>query len=304
MEPSTALADGIVYLRAGALDRAARSFAAAESGTDDPRIRSEALRRLGDVKRRRAKWDEAERLLDEAERIAKEHALRDHLAAARNIRGAIRVQRGDFEAAIEIFLDALRDDPSPRQRGLVCQNLGTAHAQRGAHEEAAGWYARSAAAFAEAGCLRERVMALVNQGNVRLDQGDPRAAEETFREALQAALDLPQGDAELQAAAELNLAEALALQCRELDDAYDLLLRATGHFSAAKDLPSRVACHRVFAVVTEAQGHRELAVGALERGLELAREIRSGPEIAYFERELRRVRGDFPESTSIAGYGP
>lgn len=302
-DASHALQDGILYLRAGALDRAERAFALAGDGTDDPAIRSEALRRLADVKRRRAEWEEALRLLEEAVQIAAAHALRDHLAAARNIQGAIRVQWGEYAAAIEIFHDALRQDPEPRQRGMVCQNLGTAHAQAGEHDAAAEWYARSAAAFAEAGCVRERVVALVNRGSVQLDRADLPAAEATFREALRGALDLPGGDAELQALAEINLAEALARQGRDLEEAHDLLLRATGHFSAAKNLPNRVACHRVLAVVTEAQGQPDLALGALRKGLELAREIRSAPEIAYFERELERLRGALPESTSIAGPG-
>lgn len=302
MDPAAALRDGVLYLRAGALDRAARAFAAAERGSDDPAIRSEALRRLADVKRRRAEWEEALRLLSDAVQIARAHALRDHLAAALNVEGAIRVQWGDFEAAIGLFLEALREEPGPRQRGMVCQNLGTAHAQQGAHAAAAEWYARSAAAFAEAGCVRERLMVLVNRGSVLLDQGDPAAAEESFREALRAAAELPQGDAEAQAVAGINLAESLARQGRHLDEAYDLLLGATGHFAAVKNLPYRVACHRVFAMVTEAQGHRELALGALERGLELARSIKSTPEVDYFERELRRMRKSFPEDTFFAGY--
>lgn len=304
MQDATAdLHDGIVYLRAGALDRAERAFAAAERASEDPEVRSEALRRRADVKRRRAEWDDALALLGEAVQIARAHALRDHVAAAMNVEGAIRLQWGDFAGAVEILERALREEPGPRQTGLVCQNLGTAHAQQGEHEAAAAWYSRSAAAFAEAGCVREQVVVLNNNGSVRLDQGDAAAAEEIFREALRAAQELPQGDAELQALAEINLAESLAVQGRRLDDAQALLVRATGHFSASKNHPHRVACHRVFAVVTEAQGHPELALGALERGLELAREIRSAPETAYFEREIRRVRDGLSDATSSAGRG-
>lgn len=294
MYSSAALEDGVLYLRAGALDRAWQAFTAVAQRSRDPAIRSEALRRQADVKRRRADWGDALGLLAEAVQIAQDHALRDHLAAARNIEGSIHLQRGDFDAAVAVYTAALRDDPGPRQRGLICQNLGTAHAQRGACGEAAAWYQRSAAAFAAAGCRREQVLVMNNRGSICLDQGDFAAAEAIFREALREAMTLPQADAELQGLAELNLAESLARQGVRLEEAYDLLLRATGHFTASQDRPSRVACHRVFAVVTEAQGYPELARGALERGLELAQEIGSAPEIAAFERELARLGAACP----------
>lgn len=295
--PDSKLADGIRYLRGGSLDRAWGCFEHAAERTEDPRVRSEAYRRLADVKRRRAEWDDALGLLARALQEAAGHGLANEAAAARNIEGTIHLQRGDFARAVEVYQQALGDGPDAHQRGLICQNLGTAFAQTGMHGEAADWYQRSSAAFRMAGRRREELLALVNQGNMRMDQGDLAAAETVFWEALAAVHELFSGDAELNGLIEMNLAEALALQGSRLDLALDLVLAATGHFAASDNRPYRVACHRVVALISEKRGEVETATGALERGAALAREIGSGPEIAYFDREISRLRresGDIP----------
>lgn len=299
-DAEAALKDGIDHLRVGSLARAYDLFGAAYGMSEDPGVRSEALRRQADVQRRWAEWDEALRLLEAAVRMAREHGLGDHEAAARNIEGTVHLQRGDFARAIGIFEAALALEPEARQRGLISQNLGTAFAQQGDHEAAARWYARSSGAFGDAGCPREQILALINQGSVRLDQVALPDAAEIFRDALARAQGLPGGDLELQALAEVNLAESLARQRTGLEEAHDLVLRATGHFTASRNQPLRVACHRVFALIAEAQGHAELAREALGQGLRLAREIESATEVAQLERELERL-GDEParSSTSI-----
>jgi tetratricopeptide (TPR) repeat protein len=288
---AAALRDGVEYLRGGSLDRAWQRFATAGRLAADPCLRSEALRRQGDVKRRRGEWEEALELVARAVRIARDHALRDAAAAALNIEATIHHQRGDLAGAVSLYLEALAELPESRQRGLICQNLGTAHAEQGDHGGAERWYAESHEAFGEAGSLREELLALNNRGSVKLDQGDPAAAESIFREALRRTNALPKGDAELQALMEVNLAEALAVQRVKLEEAHDLMARATGHFAASSNRPLRVACHRVLALVAEAQGVEDLALNALERGLELAREVESTTEMRYFERELSRLRG-------------
>jgi tetratricopeptide (TPR) repeat protein len=291
LDPAAAvLADGIRYLRGGSLDRAWHAFEQAAERAQNPCVKSEALRRLADVKRRRAQWDDALRLCAEALQIARDCDLPDEAGAARNIEGTIHLQQGDFDTAVRVFREALAERPSVHQRGLICQNLGTAYAQQGAHAEAAEWYARSSATFRAAGRRREEVLALVNQGNVRLDQGNFPAAEEAFRKALVQIDELATRDTELQALVEVNLAEALAEQGSHLDEAFAMLLNATGHFASTENRPYRVACHRVLALVSERQGNDDVAIGALERGLALAREIGSGPEIAYFQRELTRLQ--------------
>ena len=296
--PTTILADGIRYLRGGSLDRAWSSFAQAAQRSRDPRIRSEAYRRMADVKRRRAEWAEALQLTARAVRIASDHGLREEGAAARNIEGTIHLQRGDFERAITVYQEALAVHPGPHQRGLICQNLGTAFAQNGFHSEAADWYARSSEAFRVAGRPREELLALINQGNVLLDQGDFAAAEETFRHALRLTDSEYIGDAELQGLVEMNLAEALGGQGIHLDMAMNLVLSATGHFSASENKPYRVACHRVVALISEKGGDLDTAVVALERGLELAGEIGSGPELAKCERELARLYREYQHNPS------
>lgn len=282
------LTDGIRYLRGGALDRAAACFEMAASRSADPRVRSEAFRRLADVKRRRADWTAALRLTHVALRIATDHGMRNEAAAARNIEGTVHLQRGDFERAVAVYRLALASGPEAHQRGLICQNLGTAFAQKGLHADAAAWYARSSTAFRIAGRPREELLAMINQGNVRLDQGEFAEAEALFREALVRVDHTVSQDAELKGLVEMNLAEALGCQGRDLDRALDLVLSATGQFTASENRPYRVACHRVLAIISDRRGDTETARGALERGLQLALEIDSGPEIAYFERELSR----------------
>lgn len=300
MDSAAALQDGVRYLRSGALDRAWIAFAAARDA-EDPAVRSEALRRLADVKRRRGEWDDALRLVAEAVQIARNHAFRRHAASALNVEATVHLQRGDFARAVETYETALGESPPPDLRGMICQNLGTAHAQRGELDRAASWYERSAAAFEEAGNLHEQLAVLVNRGNVRMDQRDFAAAEAIFREVLHRAGGRGQGEVEVQALAQLNLAESLARQGLGLEEAYDLLLQAIGYFTASGNRPLQVACHRVFARVTEAQGYPELARGALERGLELARDVRNPAEVAYFEGELGRVRAVLSTTHSAEG---
>ena len=72
---TNSLADGIRYLRGGSLERARLCFEEA-SRSREPQIRTEALRRLADVKRRRAEWDEAMALAQRAASIAAEHGRR------------------------------------------------------------------------------------------------------------------------------------------------------------------------------------------------------------------------------------
>jgi tetratricopeptide (TPR) repeat protein len=287
---SSRLEDGIRYLRGGSLDRAWTCFEQAAAETRDPRVRSEAFRRLADVKRRRAEWEEALHLSAVALQVAIDHGLRDERAAALNIEGTIHLQRGDFEGAIEVYEQGLAAGPNAHQRGLICQNLGTAFAQSGLHTEAANWYARSSAAFRIAARPREALLALINQGNVRLDQGEFAAAEALFREALARVEDMSSQDAELQGLVEMNLAEALGRQGIHLDWALDLVLSATGHFAASENRPFRVASHRVVALISEQRGEIDTAIGALERGAALAHEIGSGTELAYFQREIFRLR--------------
>jgi tetratricopeptide (TPR) repeat protein len=295
------LSDGVRYMRAGSFQRAWQCFESAREATDDPAVHSEALRRQADLKRRHADWGDALKLAREALQIARNHALRDHAAAALNIEGTIHLQRADFGRASSVYLEALEAGPGAHQEGLICQNLGTTHAQQGRFDEAVAWYARSSRAFQLSGHSREHILGLVNQGNVRLDQGDFSAAEAVLREALEGVHQLPTGDAELQALVEVNLAETVARQGGRLEEAFDRLLRATGHFAVSQNRPHRVACHRVLALITELQGYPELAIGALERGRELALEIGSQREAAHFQRELTRLRARCSGQTGTAG---
>lgn len=288
--PAGRLEDGIRYLRGGSLDRARACFhAAAESR--DPRIRTEALRRLADVKRRHAEWDEALQLAAEAASLAAAHDLKEDEAAALNVEGTIHLQRGDVDRAIKLYRSALEREPGPLQRGLISQNLGTANAQSGALAEATRWYAVSTASFEIAGLRREAVLARLNEGNIQLDLGELSAAEALFRTALTELGALADPDAELQALVEMNLAEALCRRGADLDHALNLALSATGQFSASDNRPYLVACHRVLALISEKRGDLETAVSALERGRRLASEIGSGPELAQLDRELARLTG-------------
>jgi tetratricopeptide (TPR) repeat protein len=292
-----AIEDGVAYLRGGSLDRAWQRFVAAGELTADPAILSEALRRQADVRRRRGDWADALELVARAVHIAREHVIAECEAAALNVEGTIHLQRGDVDRAVRVYEQALKLEPGCHQRGLISQNLGSAHAGRGEHEEAARWYAISSEAFSEAGLRREQILSMSNQGSIRLDQGDLIAAEKTFRAALRRLGALPRGDAELQALVEMNLAETLARRGVRLEEAHELMARATGHFSVSSNRPYRVACHRVLALVANAQGDLGLAESALEGGLKLAREIESAPEVEYFERELSRLRERRPVPT-------
>lgn len=295
------LHDGIRYLRGGSMERAWTCFECAAREASDPAIVSEALRRQGDVKRRRGEWTAALELCAAAVAVAEEQGLKDHAAAALNIAATVHLQQGEFAMAIGEYERALAAGPTPHQQGLICQNLGTAFALQDQHEQAEMWYARSSAAFGAAGHPREQILALINQGSMQLDLGDIVRAQESFELALGLIDRHPLEDTELEALVEVNIAEALARQELKLDEAYELLIVALGHFSATEDRPHQLACHRIFALISERQGRREVALEAMRRGLELARQIGSIIEAKYFERELSRLDSGMEAFTLKAG---
>lgn len=301
--PTSMLADGIRYLRGGSLDRARACFEQATSSRD-PQIRSEALRRLADIKRRRAEWEDGLMLTRRARSVARRAGLREEEAAALNIEATIHLQKGDFEQAVALYREALELKPGARQRGLICQNLGTAYAQHGRLAEASEWYARSTAAFRVAGHRREAMLSLINQGNLQMDRGELAEAERIFRDGLAYMNEDPSPDTELQGLIEMNLAEALGRQGSELDHALDLVLSATGTFAASGNRPYLVACHRVLALISERRGEWETAISALEHGRDLAAEIGSGPEISRLEEELSRLQRERQQTPAQSTEAP
>src|SRR5581483_7883824 len=120
-DPYEHLDAGILAERRGALDEALQHYHAAAE-TDDPWLRSDALRRQASVHRNRAEWDEALKLARSAAEVAAAASLLNQEAEARNAEALVYIARGEFEAAITALERVLASCQDARIRGVALQN--------------------------------------------------------------------------------------------------------------------------------------------------------------------------------------
>lgn len=284
-DPVALIDTGRALEREGAFEQALEHFRAA-STADDPALAAEALRRMSDVHRGRSEWDAAIDASRRAQQMARAAGLHDALADARIAEGNALMCRGDFDAAIPIFVAVMRQTHAPRVRGIALQNLGSMLAQQGQYDEAERAFAESSECFEQIGYRRGMAVALNNQARVAIDRGDPDTATEILTRAL--ALAQTVGDAELMALVQLNEAEALGA-LRAYERAELLASAALGHFSQSGNRWRQIECLRLLGSLRVDRGDHEGARACLDRGLALANEIGTPREAAQITERLRAL---------------
>jgi LuxR family transcriptional regulator, maltose regulon positive regulatory protein len=140
-----------------------------------PTARPAALVRLGELRRRQGRWEEAAALLEEA---------RSHRLAALR-RAALALDRGDAVAAEELVDQALAraPDSADAERAGALELLVRARAARGALREAAGALEQLRSLAAEIGTRTVQAAALFSAGLLALAGDEHETAIRRLREA-------------------------------------------------------------------------------------------------------------------------
>ncbi|MGZ8494027.1 MAG: tetratricopeptide repeat protein, partial [Gemmatirosa sp.] len=290
-EVRDAIAQGQRFEYAGDAERARTAYGTALALAETPALQAEAVRRLGDTHRARGAWDEARRAYARSAAIADAAGLRDLLAEALNAEGSVAVLQGDAEQAGRVFERALRENPGPRVRGLLLQNIGMCAVRERDHARAVELFVASLGCFRESGYRRGIIIALNNLGAARIEVGEPTAAVPLLREAASIARELHELDLLLLTVR--NEAE-VCLKLGRLEEAEQYIGEALGHFSRAGNESRRAECLVILGDVQRAHGTAALdavAARCYTLAAELADSVGAGLIAARARTALASLTG-------------
>jgi len=178
-----------VELRGGdheAAERTAERMRDLADGLDADDLVAEALRKLGNLARKRGEYDRARTREERSLELSRRADDRGGEARSLVNLGVVDVKRGALDAARERYREslAIKRDLGDRQgEGRVLGNLGIVELQRGDLGAARETQEESLAAFREVGDRHGAARTLGNLGVVARRQGDFDAAREYYREA-------------------------------------------------------------------------------------------------------------------------
>jgi tetratricopeptide (TPR) repeat protein len=280
---------GLQYEQAGMWAKAHSAYGSVLAQHTGRALGVEAQIRLARVHRAQAHWAEALLAARAAADQAQALAEPDLWAEAVNVEVGVHLLRGEHAEADRVAAEALAHALSPRIRGLLLHNRGSAAAQRHQFADAAALFAEAVASFREAGYELGIAFALNSTSAAAHDAGRPAEALELAREAFGVAQRILAYDQCVLAVE--NQADPLVSLGR-FAEAETLASEALGHFSAIGDEYRRVECleilGRVFAARPDASG-RVGADHCYRRGLEIAREIGAATLVTRMERRLKEV---------------
>jgi tetratricopeptide (TPR) repeat protein len=275
---------GLRYEQAGIARKAVAAYEAALGAGCTPLERAEAHIRLARVYRTESDWDAAAREARSAARLADEAGSDDLAAEAMNVEVGIHLLRGEFAAADALAVAALGRARSPRVRGILLQNRGSAAAQRSEFGTAGAFFAQSVESFQSAGYELGMAFALTNASAAAWDAGDAAAALDLAERAAVVARRLSAFD--VLTVAVQNQAQALVALGRA-DEAEAPLGEVLGHFAATRNALRQAECLEVMGNLYAARpGYGETAVRCLELADTLAHRV--GAQ-ALSERLSRRL---------------
>jgi tetratricopeptide (TPR) repeat protein len=286
--PKELIEQGLKYETGGVLDRALDSYrAAAAAAIEDPRSRTEALRREADVLRTRCQWGEAVARAQESAAQARAHHFDTLLAEALNAEAAVYQSQGDLDRARALYDEMLTLTDDLRIRGIALQNLGSLAAIRGDFQQAEDRFVESFQCFQAGGYTRGVVFALNNYGRAALDRRADAVAHPVLDRAEALARELM--DLELLAIVRVNLAES-HLRKGNIDRAQDLASAALGHFGNANNHWRRLECLRLMGDIAVVQQQADSARNFFEAALRLAQQVGATIEADTLQSRLDSIQ--------------
>lgn len=295
--PGASLSDRLAEARQhelhGRLIEATAGYRAVIDAADpliSAKLLAEALRRLGNIHRRRHELDRATELAHQSFEIslgANDPAL---VAEALNALAMVHFARGDWERAREELQRALAvaGDADPALRARVEQNLGTMANAEGDLDTALAHYQRSLDAFRAAGDRRGLAIAYHNIGMNKADRELWQEADVSFRTALEIAESI--GDIALRGLTLLNRTEVHVAR-QEFDAGRHSAEAALRIFDQLGQREHKADAYKFLGVLYRETGRPQLAEARLKTALEIAGEIGAILSQAEATRELAVLYG-------------
>jgi tetratricopeptide (TPR) repeat protein len=235
---------------------------------NEPRVRAEALRRLGILHHLRAEPEIARDLCRRSYQLALEVGAEDLGADACNALAGFALERGDFVDAQDRFHHALQLARSnPILVGKIEQNLGIIANIRGEWLEAMEHYARSLTAYEASSDNRGCAIAHHNLGMIHADRKQWTEADRHYQVAQ--ALAEAAGDRHLGAIALMNQAE-VRLAEGDYDKAWAGAQQALQVFTEVEARRHKAGAHRLLGMVCRRRGQTALAESHLGAAFEIA----------------------------------
>jgi HD-GYP domain-containing protein (c-di-GMP phosphodiesterase class II) len=229
---------------------------------------SEALRRLSILRHNRDEREKARSLAQRSYDVALAAGLDQLAAEALNTLGVQQLHAGALGEAKRAFVEALKlGGSSAVLRGRVEQNLGIVANIRGELDSALVHYMRSLEAYRSCGNDQGCAIAYHNLGMVSVDQGLLQDAETSFRESLGVATRV--GDASLQALCLVSIADVDVARQR-FENARQNAEEALTQFDRLGARRGKADAYRVLGIVYREMGRPVLAESRLRASLELA----------------------------------
>jgi putative nucleotidyltransferase with HDIG domain len=277
----------------GRLVEAAASYRAVIDAADqrsDAKLLAEALRRLGNIHRRRHELDRATELTQRSFEVSLGANDPGLVGEALNALGLIHFVRGDWERARQELGRALgvAADNDAALRARVEQNLGTMSNVEGDLDAALAHYERSLEAFRVAGDRRGLAIAYHNIGMNKADRELWSDADVSFRASLELAESI--GDVALRGLTLLNRTE-VHIARQQFDAGRHSAEEALRIFDGLGAREHKADAYKVLGILYRETGRPQLAEARLKTALELAGEIGAVLSQAEATRELAVLYG-------------
>ena len=243
-------------------------YAAVIDITGEPRLRAEALRRLGVIHHLRAEPEIARELCQRSFEVATQAGAGDLASDACNALAGFALERGDLKEAQDRYRHAL--DLAAENATLVGkieQNLGILANIRGDWSGALQHYSSSLAAYEATADQRGCAFAHHNLGMIHADRR--RWAEADRHYQISQALAVSAGDRHLGGIALMNRAEVRLAQ-GDLEGARAGAQQALAIFTEVEARRHRAGAHRLLGMVFRQRGQLALAESHLRSALEIA----------------------------------
>lgn len=238
------------------------------AGGGEPRVRAEALRRLGVLHHLRAEPEIARDLCKTSCEVALQAGADDLAADACNALAGFALERGDLTEAQDRYEAALKiAGENVSLLAKIEQNLGIVANIRGNWSEALHHYARSLAAYEASSDERGCAFAHHNLGMIHADRKQWSEADRHYQTSQ--ALAEAAGDRHLGGIATMNRAE-VRLALGDDEGARAGAERALQIFTEVEARRHKAGAHRLLGMVFRKRGEIALAESHLRSALEIA----------------------------------